>query len=224
MQKISGGWGACPRGHALCASGPPPFLFSWICPCSTAVSSKNSTKATLGSGYKSLSNHLNQFKDLGHMPVDVKRLDEGDGIEATLMRHQAGWHKTCYLKYNQTKLKRLHKRSVAVKEKTDIRGVYTRLSQGGIDLTESKCFLCEEPAGSAGLHNVSTYDTDAKVWRCATVLEDTALLAKLAPGDMIALEAKYHLKCLSTLYNRARATDGTSSDSDNCFLVISTNK
>ena len=27
-------------------------------------------------------------------------------------------------------------------------------------------------------------------------LEDTALLAKLAPGDMIALEAKYHSKCL----------------------------
>ena len=40
------------------------------------------------------------------------------------------------------------------------------------------------------------------------------MLAKLAPGDMIALEAKYHLKCLSTLYNRARATDSTSSDSD----------
>ena len=58
------------------------------------------------------------------------------------------------------------------------------------------------------LHN----DTDAKVRKCATVLEDIAFLAKLAPGDMIALEAKYHLKYLSTLYNRARAT--TSSDSD----------
>ena len=113
-----------------------------------------------------------------------------------------------------TKLKRLQKKSVAVKETTDIRGVHTRSSQGGIDLIESKYFLCEEPAGSAGFHNVSTYDTDAKVRRCATVLEDTVFLAKLAPGDMIALEAKYHLKCLSTLYNRARATDSTSSDSD----------
>ena len=113
------------------------------------------------------------------------------------------------MKFNQIKLKCLQKKSVAVKEKTDIRSVHTRSSQGGIDLTESKCFLCEEPAGSAGLHNVSINDTDAKVRRC-----DTALLAKLAPGDMIALEAKYHLKCLSTLYNRARATDSTSSDSD----------
>ena len=61
------------------------------------------------------------------------------------MRHQAGWHKTCYFK-------RLH----PVKVKTDIRGVHTRSSQGGIDFTESKCFLCEEPAESACLHNVST--------------------------------------------------------------------
>ena len=96
------------------------------------------------------------------------------------MRHQAGWHKTCYFK-------RLQKKSVAVKVKTDIHGVHTRSSQGGIDFTEFKCFLCEEPAGSACLHNVSTYDTDANVRRCATVLEDTALLAKLPPGDKIAL-------------------------------------
>ena len=118
------------------------------------------------------------------------------------------------MKINLTKPKHLQKKRVAVKEKTGIRGVHTHSSHGGIDLTKSKSFLCEEPAGSAGLHNVSTYDTDAKVQRCATVLEDTALLANLAPGDMITLEAKYHLKCLSTLYNRARATDSTSSDSD----------
>ena len=29
----------------------------------------------------------------------------------------------------------------------------------------------------------------------------TVLLAKLAPGDMIALKAKYHSICLASLYN-----------------------
>ena len=33
---------------------------------------------------------------------------------------------------------------------------------------------------------------------------DTALLAKLATGDMLAIEAKYHQNCLRSLYNRAR--------------------
>ena len=39
---------------------------------------------------------------------------------------------------------------------------------------------------------------------CAQLLEDTELLAKLSVGDMVALEAKYHTKCLVGLYNRAR--------------------
>ena len=33
---------------------------------------------------------------------------------------------------------------------------------------------------------------------------DTALLAKLATGEMIAIETKYHENCLRSLYNRAR--------------------
>jgi hypothetical protein len=48
------------------------------------------------------------------------------------------------------------------------------------------------------------YDIDVRVCRCA--LELQALLAKLVPGDMIALEAKYHRKCLTNLYNRARTS------------------
>lgn len=36
---------------------------------------------------------------------------------------------------------------------------------------------------------------------------DTALLALLATADVIALEAKYHLKCLTKLYNKARRED-----------------
>ena len=49
-------------------------------------------------------------------------------------------------------------------------------------------------------------------------LEDTNILTKLALGDMmIALEAKYHRKCLMNLYNRATALHNVDAknDSDN---------
>ena len=64
--------------------------------CPYAV--KNS-KASVGSEYKTLVEQLTNFSELGHMPIDVdiKQLDDGDGIEATLMRCHAGWHKTCRL-------------------------------------------------------------------------------------------------------------------------------
>ena len=40
----------------------------------------------------------------------------------------------------------------------------------------------------------------------ALLLENTELLTKLSTTDMVALEAKYHTKCLVSLYNRARKT------------------
>ena len=60
------------------------------------------------------------------------------------------------------------------------------------ELGEDICFFCDEPASSVCLHAACTYDIDRKVQNCALELEDTALLSKLAPGDIMALEAKYH--------------------------------
>ena len=56
-----------------------------------------------GVGYASLTEDLVQFKGLRHMPMElnVNRLDGGDGIEATLRRHSAQWHKKCRLKYKK---------------------------------------------------------------------------------------------------------------------------
>lgn len=53
------------------------------------------------------------------------------------------------------------------------------------------------------LHKASTFNLDSQVLKCAHDLQDESLLAKLSAGDMIALEAKYHLQCLVSLYNKA---------------------
>ena len=52
-----------------------------------------------GVGYASLTEDLVQFKGLRHMQMNlnVNRLCDGDGVEATL-RSQAQWHKKCRLK------------------------------------------------------------------------------------------------------------------------------
>ena len=92
--------------------------------------------------------------------------------------------------------------------------VLTHSRKGKVVLKDATCFLCNEPAGSEGLHEAATYDLDMRVWICALKLGNTALLAKLAPADMIALEAKYHHKCLVQLYNRARAVDRMGADKD----------
>lgn len=42
----------------------------------------------------------------------MDRLDEGSGIEETLVAKEAVYHQTCKLKYNKTKLDRAEKRQM----------------------------------------------------------------------------------------------------------------
>ena len=78
---------------------------------------------------------------------------------------------------------------------------------------EPTCLFCEEPAGLTRLHEASTFDIDSRVRKCAQELQDTKLLVQLAPGDMIASDAKYHAKCIVGLYDKVSRGD-TRSDSD----------
>ena len=121
-----------------------------------------SKKPNFGTGYKSLAEHLIQFQSLGHMPmgIDINRLDNEDGIEATLMRHQACWHKTCRLKFNQMKLDRLNKKVVL---EEDPLSMQTCSSQSKVELKDAICLFWDKSAGSEGLHNTSTHDIDKKV-------------------------------------------------------------
>ena len=41
---------------------------------------------------------------------NIKRLDDGRGLEETLKANEAAYHRSCYLKYNDDKVKRASKR------------------------------------------------------------------------------------------------------------------
>ena len=70
------------------------------------------------------------------------------------------------------------------------------------------------PAGTNSLRKAATFEIDGRVRACAN-LGDTELLGRLSGGDMVALDAQYHLQCLTGLYNRARSAQPTEpQDSD----------
>lgn len=70
---------------------------------------------------------------------------------------------------------------------------------------EPICFFCNESstAEKGPLHLVQSYRLDQRVRRCANILEDSLLHAKLQNGDMIAQDAAYHKACLSNVYRSA---------------------
>lgn len=70
---------------------------------------------------------------------------------------------------------------------------------------ECTYFLCDESDEKETLFYASTFTLDFHIKECAQILCDGLLLAKLSRGDVIALEAKHHKGCLTSLYNRVRA-------------------
>src|SRR5207244_4765802 len=179
-----------------------------------------STKQPVGSGYQSLADDPLRFQALQHVPMNLnlERLDDGNGIASTLMANRAGWHKKCRLKYNKKAFEEQSRGELSAEQQQSSSAVKTRSVHSHPQYTEPICFFCNEPAGLTVLHEVSTYNIDTNVRRCALELEDTALLAKLAAGDMIAIEAKYHQNCLRSLYNKARQSATNDCDEDESRL------
>ena len=55
------------------------------------------------------------------------------------------------------------------------------------------------------LHKFTTFEFDESVRQMAAELRETELMARIEGADLIALEAKYHLQCLTALRNRFRS-------------------
>ena len=126
----------------------------------------------------------------------------GDIDVENLVQHQAKWHKSRYLKFNDTKLQRARKREL------------NRISDDGATLqskrrlqrqflNKNKCIFCTTDDGH--LHEFRTFDAGSNVRRMAIDLQDSALLTRIEGGDLTALEAKYHLSCVTALRNRHRS-------------------
>ncbi|CAG2257301.1 unnamed protein product [Mytilus edulis] len=166
-----------------------------------------SKRLNVGAGYQSLADNIKKFHALRLMPeginVCIENLDEGSGIAQSFIDHKACWHKSCNLKLNRTKLNRAEKRTSreSIDEATTSKKTRHSFSVQSTS-NPSVCFFCNEN-GQEALHESSTFGQDTRVRECAVKLNDTLLLAKLSAGDLIAQEAKYHSKCLVSLYNRA---------------------
>lgn len=71
--------------------------------------SSESTRDKKGGGYMTIADLLVSFSNID-WSLNLSRLDDGEGIEATLKQHQAKWHDSCRLQYNKTQLRRAEKR------------------------------------------------------------------------------------------------------------------
>ena len=161
-----------------------------------------SKRGNAGAGYITLADNLQAFKQIDYLPSNIVARPQEDDLCKTFKINEAKWHDGCPFKFNKTKLERSEKRKTPLADNTGAPKTHQCSAQNS-DKTDL-CF-CMGPATSTDLlHHASTFDLDAQVRKCALQLQDENLLAKLRTGDLIALEAKYHGRCLVSLYNHAR--------------------
>ena len=72
----------------------------------------DSKKEDVGAGYVSLANDVTAFDNAECLPktLSMSRINDGDGVEATLEYHRAKFHKSCRLQYSKSRLERVTKR------------------------------------------------------------------------------------------------------------------
>ncbi|KAK2561660.1 hypothetical protein P5673_015012 [Acropora cervicornis] len=113
--------------------------------------------------YKAFLQNVEQFKE----------------FDATKSR--ASWHKSCHLKFSNSKLERARNKRKSDDNQDE---TLTRVKRQFLS-SKAVCLFCGE---TGDLHEVMTLEVDEKVRKMATDLQDSALLKHLAGGDMIAIK------------------------------------
>lgn len=168
-----------------------------------------------------MSENLSRLQNLGELP-NVNRFKSGNlSISETFIEKSAKWHKSCSLKYNMTQVRRAEDRKrketsekllsedTSNAEDTPVREKRNTFTSSFKEL----CFFCDKPSENGQeLHQVLTKSIEEKIRECVATKGDSMLTAKLAQGDMIARECKYHRLCLVKLYNSCRTTNDSCED------------
>ena len=211
-----------PTDWSLCAICQEQKKEPLQCP----ANNKRAVNEHVRTSYTTFSENLQKFVELGGpLPteINISRLDEGDGIEKTLLRNKAKFHPSCRYKFNNTQLKRrasaIENNASSTSHNADDEMEYIeplvppvpKVPRRQSVLGENVCCLshitlCDKEANVAEMRRASTYQIDENMRKSATLLQDSILLSKLSGGDAISNELKYHPGCLITLYRKAAET------------------
>ena len=127
--------------------------------------------------------------------------------------HNANYHKTCRNKYDKYQFDRAVTK-IAKDKTTPLTSKNTRSSFESRNYLNI-CFFCDTQDDATNLRLGSTMKLDANVRSAAQQLGDEKLLATMNEGGMVAIEAKYHIKCLNNMYNKLRKQNNESDNSSN---------
>jgi len=123
------------------------------------------------------------FQKIDALPVSLS--NEILKIEL-LVENRAKWHKSCYLKFNKTKLQRALKNSKKrhadrSSEENEVRKSKRLCASTPL---QGSCIFCNASSGS--LHSCSTVELDIELKQMALELQDSQLMSRISGGDLMS--------------------------------------
>ena len=172
--------------------------------------------------YDTVSNNLKAFQQINTLPtLLLSRCEKYESFEklcAIFLEKKAVFHKSCISAYNKQKHERKRKlpqvksldpafhngeNNESEVFDSEAKQRSTRRSEKNPTHSE-KCFFCGE--FSKDMHRCQTLELNQKVRDIEIEMGDNQMLAKLRQGDMVAVDAKYHLRCLVDYKNKYRSS------------------
>ena len=145
-------------------------------------------------------NNALEFKKLDALPIDVSI---GNLSTDSLIENKASWHKSCHLQFSLSKLNKTRERvnrkrkDEQTKQDDEVGAPQTRwLSSLPV---KENCILCGEANPD---HQVTTFAANDNIHQMILELQDSTLLPRVCGFDLMAEEAKYHMKRITELRNR----------------------
>ena len=170
---------------------------------------RNAKKDDVERNYTGTAN-LGEFVRIRKLPQSfhssLSDLIRHSNLADIFLQKQAKWHRSCKSKITTSKLEKCQTSSTERKKNqladSPVQANVTRSCTVAVD--SNKCFIpgCStETSEQDPLHEVMSKELDRRFREYAMILDDTEL-SKLAGGDLIALEARYHSICAVMYRNR----------------------
>ena len=126
-----------------------------------------STKMSTNSNriVKTLSNNIRVFFQINEMPIpiDVRRIDDGEGIDNTLINHHAKYHEACWWMFTNIKLQRAQQRRCPSEKRSTDQSTSSKFTRKAtsvaakeMELELVKCFICEKFVGRSEVREAMT--------------------------------------------------------------------
>ena len=122
------------------------------CPLSSSTGTVDDKKQA----YIVLLKNIQEFQSINALPVQLNL--ENETVE-NLIQHSASWHKSCHLKFSNSKLERAKKK----KREKDVEDEAEKRQNKRQALSITSCIFCTKGEEDGNLHEFSTFDADRNV-------------------------------------------------------------